>query len=48
MKVETVKVKHEDSYMIINKSDFDKSKHELYKETKKKPASKKVSIKTDK
>lgn len=29
-KVETIKVKHKDGYMIINKNDFDKDKHEEY------------------
>lgn len=30
--VPTVKVKHKDGYMIINQSDFDSSKHEVYVE----------------
>lgn len=30
--IPTVKVKHEDGYMIINQSDFDSSKHQLYQE----------------
>lgn len=33
-KNEIVKVKHPDGYMVINKEDFDKSKHELYEEKK--------------
>lgn len=33
--IETIKVKHEDGFMIINKKDFDKSEHELYKKEKK-------------
>lgn len=48
--IEVVKVKHEDGFMIINKSDFDKKKHVLFdevkpKELKKKVESKKVSKK---
>ena len=38
--LEVVKVKHVDGYMIINKKDFDKSKHELFEEKKKKVAKK--------
>ena len=35
MKLETVKIKHENGFCIINKSDFEKSKHELFDEDKK-------------
>lgn len=34
MKAETVKVKSGKSFVIINKSDFDEKKHNLYKEPK--------------
>lgn len=30
MKVPTVKIKHKDGYAIINESDFDPDKHELF------------------
>ena len=30
MELETVKVKHKDGFMIINKDDFDPKKHEVY------------------
>lgn len=33
--VETIKVKREGGYTVINKDDFDASKHEEYKETNK-------------
>jgi hypothetical protein len=33
--LETIKVKHEDGFMIINKKDFDKEKHELFEKKKK-------------
>lgn len=38
MKIETVKIVYRDSYLVINKSDFDYFKHEIY--TGKKPAKK--------
>ena len=41
-KLEVVKVKHEDGYMLINKKDFDKAKHELFEEKKKVPKKKKA------
>lgn len=31
--LETVKVKHDDGYMVINKADFNPDVHEEYKET---------------
>lgn len=34
--IETVKVKHNGDYMIINKADFDESKHQLYEDEKEK------------
>lgn len=37
----TVKVQHEDGYMIINESDFDKKKQKLYSEPKETAAQKK-------
>lgn len=42
--IETIKVKHEDGFMIINKKDFDKEKHELFEKKKKvaKKAPKKI------
>lgn len=36
MKLETVKVKNEKGYIIINKSDFDEKNHKLYQESKEK------------
>ncbi|MDJ0536756.1 MAG: helix-hairpin-helix domain-containing protein [Xenococcaceae cyanobacterium MO_207.B15] len=33
MKLETVKIKHPDGYSLINKTDFDKSIHELFEES---------------
>lgn len=36
----TIKIKHQGGYSVINESDFDPSKHELYKEPK-------VSLKKD-
>lgn len=30
VKIKTVKIKHPDGYSIINESDFDAKKHELY------------------
>lgn len=30
MKCSTVKIKHDDSYAVINESDFDADEHELY------------------
>lgn len=43
--LETVKIKSGDDYAIINKSDYDSKKHELFDapKPKRKPASKKVS-----
>lgn len=41
--VETVKIKGADDYIIINKSDFDASKHELYDEVKPKAKAKKAA-----
>lgn len=39
MQIPTVKVKDaKDSYYIINESDFDKEKHQLFVEPKKKKA----------
>lgn len=40
--LEVVKVKHEDGYMLINKSDFDNKKHVLFDEVKPKELKKKV------
>jgi hypothetical protein len=42
--IEVIKIKHIDGYAIINKEDFDKSKHELFKKEEKKE-SKKISKK---
>lgn len=47
-KLEVVKVKHEDGYMLINKKDFDKKQHELFEEKKEKPKKKKKVKKEDK
>ena len=38
MKLPTVKVKHRDGFIIMNESDFDESKHELFIEEPEKPA----------
>ena len=43
--IETIKVKHEDGHMIINKSDFDKEKHVLFDEVVKKPKELKKKVK---
>jgi hypothetical protein len=32
MQIETVKIKHEDGYAIINRCDFDGDQHELFEE----------------
>ena len=45
MKIETVKIKSGDSYAIINKSDFDAKKHDLYQESQPKKAVKKATTK---
>ena len=41
MKVETLKIKTDNGPVLINKSDFDESKHELHDETTKKPRGRK-------
>ena len=44
-KVETVKVKNGDGFMLINKSDFEEGKHALYQEVQKKAPTKKKVVK---
>lgn len=34
MELDTIKVKHDDGYMIINKADFDPRVHSLYDDPK--------------
>ena len=47
-KLEVIKVKHDDGYMLINKKDFDKKQHELFEEIKEeKPKKKKKIIKIE-
>lgn len=41
MKLPTVKVKHRDGFVIMNESDYDPEKHELFSEEPEKPAPKK-------
>lgn len=41
-KLEVVKIKCGDDYALINKKDFDKDKHELFEEKKKKVRKKKL------
>ncbi len=33
MQLETIKIKHKSGYCLINKADFDESRHQLYEET---------------
>ena len=40
MRCETVKIIGGDSFVVINKADFDKSKHKLYEAKAPKPAKK--------